>query len=233
MTNNFDPNKLNSLIEMANNIISCDSNCQKNKQLQELKNKLTSAESNLLLAEPNLELAKKNYFTYISGKSGYNEMVEEELSKNADLFITTFKDNYQEELSKITSQLDTYNGLYINFSNVDELYKKYKKENAILFEQLKEETNDILTNDRKTYYENQQIDLLNAIYFYLLWIIYFIVVACFGVFSLIYPSTFNWKTRLFILLFFVVLPFISPFLLGKIISIIYWLFGFLPKNVYK
>jgi hypothetical protein len=232
MTNQFDLNKLNSFIESANNIISCDSECQRNKTIQELKNKLETAESNLTLAAPEFEIAKRNYYTYISGQSGYMELIEKELEEKADVFVKLFKDSYETEISKIKTQLDTYNGLLINFRNIVDLYKQYKKENKDLFEELKEETNDILTNDRKTYYENQQIDGLNSTYYYILCVIYYIIVGCFFVFSLIYPSTFNWKVRLFILIIFIILPFISTILLGKIIQLIYWLFGILPKNVY-
>ena len=232
MTNQFDLNKLNSFIESANNIISCDSECQRNKTIQELKNKLETAESNLTLAAPEFEIAKRNYYTYISGQSGYMELIEKELEEKADVFVKLFKDSYETEISKIKTQLDTYNGLLINFRNIVDLYKQYKKENKDLFEELKEETNDILTNDRKTYYENQEIDGLNSTYYYILCVIYYIIVGCFFVFSLIYPSTFNWKARLFILVIFIILPFISTILLGKIIQLIYWLFGILPKNVY-
>jgi hypothetical protein len=110
---------------------------------------------------------------------------------------------------------------------------KYKKENYELSKQLKEETHDVLTNERKTYYEDQQNDVLNFYYYYFLFTIYVIIVICFGVFSLIYPSLYNWKIRCFIFLLFAVLPFISTWLLGKIIQILYWLFNLLPKNVYK
>jgi hypothetical protein len=233
MTNQFDLNKFNSFIESANNIISCDSECQKNKTIQDLRNQFLTSESNLSLAVPQFEIARRNYYTYISGQNGYDEMIEEELKEKADLFVEMFKDNYESEISKIRTQIQTYNGLFINFRNVVDLYNKYKKENIELTKELKEETNDILTNDRKTYYENQQIDGLNLIYYYILWIIYFVIVACLGVFSFIYPSQYNWKMRIFILILFIGLPFVSTIILGKFIQLVYWLFGILPKNVYK
>jgi hypothetical protein len=209
MTNQFDLNKFNSFIESANNIISCDSECQKKKTAEQLKNKLSTAESNLTLAVPQFEIAKQNYYTYISGQSGYNELMEQELTEKASVFVKLFKDSYEIEFLKIRTQLDTYNGLLINFKNIVDLYKQYKKENIQLSKELKDETNDILTNDRKTYYQNQQIDGLNSIYYYLLWIIYSLIVCCFFVFSIIYPSTYNWKVRLFILIIFIVLCFMD------------------------
>jgi hypothetical protein len=233
MTNQFDLNKFNSFLDAASQAISCDANCQRNNTSEELKNKYINAESNLTLAEPQYQIAKQNYYTYVSGQNGYNEMLEKELTEKADLFKQEFKDKYNLEKTKILSQLDTYDGLLINFKNIVGLYEKYKKENYDLTKQLKEETNDVLTNERKTYYEDQQNDVLNLYYYYFLLVFYIIIVICFGVFSLIYPSSYNWKVRSFIFLLFVVTPFISTWVLGKIIQIIYWLFSLLPKNVYK
>jgi hypothetical protein len=160
-------------------------------------------------------------------------MIEDEYTQKADMIAQTFKENYDEEITKIKSELTTYNGLAINFSNVVDLYKNYKKENVLLFKKLKDESNDVLTNERKTYYEDQQNDVLNLYYYYFLVVIYCIVVISFLFFSLIYPSSVDWKIRLFLGLLFIILPFISTLIFGKIIQIVYWLYSLLPKNVYK
>jgi ABC-type transport system involved in cytochrome bd biosynthesis fused ATPase/permease subunit len=113
------------------------------------------------------------------------------------------------------------------------LFKKDKKENIELYQELKDESNDILTNERKTYYEDQNIDSLKTYYYYFLLVIYIICVICFGVFSLIYPSQTDWKIRLFALIAFIALPFFSTWILGKIIYFIYEAYNLLPKNVYN
>lgn len=232
MTNNFDLNGFNSFLDKATKAISCDSECQKQQVQQQLKDKYLNAQSNLSLAEPEFQVAKKNYYTYVSGQNGYNEMIEEEFNQTADLIIQKFKENYQDEIGKIKSQLETYNGLLINFRNVEDLHRKYKIENRQLHKQLKENANDILTNERKTYYEDQQNESLNSYYYYILWVIYIIVIICLIVFTLIYPSQSSWKSKLGLVILFIVLPFISTWILGKMIYIVYWLFGLLPKNVY-
>ena len=160
-------------------------------------------------------------------------MIENELAKKADLFVTKFKENYNSEKSKITTQFETYNGLLVNFKNVFDLHEKYRTENTELFKQLKEGTNDVLTNERKTYYEDEQNNSLNLYYYYFLIILYYIIAICFCIFSLIYPSNYDWKIRAFMALFFIILPFISTWILGKIVQIVYWLIDLLPKNVYK
>jgi len=233
MTNNFDLNKFNSFLNSAAETIACGPKCQKQKKADQLKDNYLKAESNLTLAEPQFQIAKQNYYTYVSGQSGYNDMIEDEYTQKADMIAQTFKENYDEEITKIKSELTTYNGLAINFSNVVDLYKNYKKENVLLFKKLKDESNDVLTNERKTYYEDQQNDVLNLYYYYFLVVIYCIVVISFLIFSLIYPSSVDWKIRLFLGLLFIILPFISTLIFGKIIQIVYWLYSLLPKNVYK
>jgi hypothetical protein len=170
---------------------------------------------------------------YNLGDNEYNQSIETELKQQADLIVNNLKKNYDDIKNTISGQLDIYNGLFVNFKNVVELDNTYKMENDKLFKQFKENTHDILTNERKTYYEDQQNDVLNNYYYYILWIIYIIVVLCIIVFSLIYPSQSSWTTKMGLVILFLVLPFVSSWLLGKIIYIVYWLFNLLPKNVYK
>lgn len=233
MNQQFDINKLNTFLDKAQSAISCGPECQKLMTAEELKMKYDKAQSNLVLAEPNYQLAKKNYYTYVSGESVYNEMMEEELANKADNMILKFNERTDEEVEKIKSQIVTYDGLVVNIRNVLDLFKQYKRENTKLFKEIKNKTNDVLTNDRKTYYEEQANDSLNGYYYYIFLTIYIIVVICFIVFSLIYPSQFSFKSRLIYIVIFILLPFVSTWILGKFVYIIYWLFSLLPTNVYK
>lgn len=233
MTNRFNLNRFNSFLNIATETIACGSECQQNKMAEELKNKYLKAQSNLTLAEPEYQVAKQNYYTFVSGQSGYDEMIEKELKQNAELTTKIFKENYDNKINNIKTLLDTYNGTLINFRNIFDLYKKYKKENIILSKQLKEDTNDILTNERRTYYQDQEITSLNNYYYYFLLTIYIVVVICYVIFSLIYPSQFSFIFRFVLFIIFLILPFISTWILGKIIWLVYWLFDMLPKNVYK
>jgi hypothetical protein len=232
MGSQFDLNKFNSFIEAASKQVACGTECQKQKKTEQLKTNYLNAQANLSLAGPQYELAKKEYYTYVDGQGGYNGIMEDEHTSKSQIIVQTFNNNYKDEINKIKSMLETYDGILINLINVVDLYKQYKTENAELFLKLKNETNDILTNERKTYYEDQNIDSLNKYYYYILLIIYIITVICFAIFSLFYPSQSTWKIKGSLFLLFLVLPFISTFLLGKIIQFVYWIFGLLPKNVY-
>ena len=229
----FDLKRFNSFLDKATEAISCDSECQKKKTEEELKNKYLNAQNNLTLAEPEFQTARRNYYSYVSGQSGYDEMLEKEFNEKADLIVKEFKENFQVEIGKIKSQLETYNGLLVNFKNVVDLDKKYKRENEVLYNKFKENSNDVLTNERKTYYEDQQNETLNSYYYYVLIVIYIIVLLCLIIFSLIYPTEITFKVKILLVILFVVLPFVSTWILGKIIYIMYLLFDLIPKNVYK
>lgn len=233
MDNQFDINKFNSFLDAASKQIMCDSECQKLKEAEDLKNKYLNAKSNLLLAEPQYENAKKTYYTFVSGENGYNDMLEKELDEKANIIISKYKDSFKNDLDNAKLQIDTYNGVTYNVNNIIELHDKYKTDNKRLFKSLKKNTNDVLTNERQTYYEDQEINTLSSFYYYILLIIYIIVVGFFIFFSLTRQSQTSFRTKLILIILFCILPFISTWILGKIIYVIYFIFGLLPKNVYK
>jgi len=233
MSNQFDLNNFNSFLAAASKTIACDSECQRNQKAEQLKTQYQNAQANLSLAEPQYQIAKRNYYTYVSGQNGYNDMIEAEYQDEADNLANKIKAILDEEISKAKVQLDTYNGISINFENVAELEKQYSEGNKDLFKQIKNNTSDVLTNERKTYYESQGIDKLNNYYYYFLLVIYIVSVICYVIFSLFYPSNFSIFRRVLIFVLLVILPFISTWLLGKFIQVLHWLYNLLPKNVYK
>lgn len=233
MTNNFDLNNFNELIGQASESILCNDECRRNKEEELLKQKYLNSKTNLATAPNQKKEAEKNYIVFTKGITGYNDFLDEKLHSEANIISNEFINNFNKESDKIKSQIDSYDGILINFRNIVELYNQYKIENLELSNELKIETNDILTNERKTFYEDQNIDRLKFFYSYFFITIYVIFVFCFGIFSYIYPSSFAWPIRLCILIGFIILPFISTILLGKIIFILYEIYNLLPKNIYK
>lgn len=233
MTTQFNLNNFNSFLNQATQSLMCNSDCQREKKSEKLKQDYLRAQANLVSAPAQLEMAEKNYVTFQEGELKYDEMVDAELQEKAKIISQKFTETFNDDVSKIKTQLETYNGLLINFKNVVELYLNYKKENIKLFKQLKDDTNDVLINQRKTYYEDQEVNKLEYYYFYVLLVIYYISVACFISFSFIYPSDTHWKVQLGIFIGLLILPFISTWILGTIIYFVYKIYNTLPKNVYN
>ena len=102
-----------------------------------------------------------------------------------------------------------------------------------MFKQLKNETSDVLTNDRKTYYQDQGISNLKFYYHYFFLLIYVIIVLAYVIYNFIYPSQFSIFMRIIFLALMLLLPFISTWILEKIVGIIYGIYDWLPKNAHK
>jgi hypothetical protein len=230
--NQFDMNKFNVLISQASDAVLCNSECKKQRETDKLKQQYLNAQTNLASAPNQLQVAQKNYVTFTEGPSGYNDLLDSQLQEKAQKISNTFTEYFDSDSKEITSQIETYEGLLINFKNVAELYLNYKKENVQLIKDLKNETNDVLTNERKTYYEDQKIDGLKGFYYYILLGIYIICLIGFIIFSLMYPSQTSFMGKLVSIISFILLPFLSTWILGTFINIIYRLYDMLPKNVY-
>jgi len=225
--------KLNALIGQAADVITCDADCQKQRQADQLKQKYHDAQTNLASAPNQLNDAHKNYMLFTQGEAAYNDSNDSELQAKAQAIADAFLQNFNEEEALTSIQIDTYDGLLVNFHNVIDLYNKYKIENKELFKDLKNDTNDVLTNERKTFYEDQRIDGLKFYYYYILLTIYVVCVICFVIFSFVYPSQSSTRTQLVTFAGLIALPFVSTWLLGKIVSVIYIAYNTLPKNVYR
>ena len=233
MPSSFDINQFNSLVQQASDTLTCDSTCQNNRQIEQLKKEFLDSQENVASAPYKAVVAEKNYVIAAKGVGEYDKLKKDVLEKEAHDISSKFIQQFEKDDVIFNSQLDTYDALLLNYKNVYDLFFKYKEENTELFKELKDETNDTLTNDRKTFYQDQQIDGLKFYYFYFLLIIYIICVICFGIFSLIYPSPTSFKIKIIIFIGLLILPFFSSWILGIIIYLLYEIYNLLPKNVYK
>ena len=232
MTNNYNiNNKLNNLILQASQSISCDSNCQKEKTKEELKNKYLDAQMNQSSASQQVQEATKNYVTFTEGTSGYYNYLEKKLTNEAKTVADLFQTNLDNEINVILSNIYTLNSLIVNYNNVFDLYNNYQTENTELENKFKNNTSDVLTNERKTYYQEQGLQHLNF-YYYILLIIYIVVVFIFLIFIFVFPSSFNWKILASIFIGLIILPFISSWILESIIWITHAFYRLLPKNTH-
>lgn len=232
-TNGFNMNNFNNFLKKAQTTLLCGPDCQKEKTSKQLEQDYLNAQTNEKMSQYNVQTTEKKYITFTKGASGYNELQTNALSSKAEQIATVFLDNFNNDVNKTKYDIDTYSGLLTNYNNVYELYFNYVHENKSLEKRYEDEHSDVTTNDRKTYYENQEIDFLNLIYKYMLLGIYIITVIVYFFSVFLYSSPFNWKMRFLILVFLIILPFISTWLLGAIVYLIYKIYELLPKNVFK
>ena len=127
--------QFNSLMTQASQSMSCDSECQRKKTEEELKQKYLDSQTNLATAPDQVSSSMKNYMVFADGTPAYNEYLDNTLETKAIQIATEFKDQFTEDSGKIVAGIKTYDGLLINLKNVVELYAKYKVENLKLIKQ--------------------------------------------------------------------------------------------------
>ena len=224
--------QINDLLNKSADALLCGPTCQKLKITDELKQKYLDAETNLKTAPIQLEQAKKNYTIYSDGRPFYNDMLEDELKKKAETISELLAENFNDEISSALTMNQYLNTALINSEYTSELFNKYADENIELKLQLRDSRGDILTNDRKTYYETDALNQLE-LWHRLLWYIYYILMIVITIAMVVSPSqlTMVSKVVLFVLLLF------YPYYVDYIVRWIHGLYinmrNKLPKNVYN
>ena len=138
--------------------------------------------------------------------------------------IEIIKQDFRRDVSDINTILQTYNNLLTNNANVLELYEIISKENELLKKDIAATSGVIITNNRKSIYENQMLDHLHYWYywfnfFYILIIIGFVI----GLFLL--PWETPRRNYIILLILLCIYPFTISYLIElekKIFSWFHW-----------
>jgi hypothetical protein len=224
--------KINELLEKSSQAIMCGPTCQKLKVSEELKQKYLDAETAMQTAPIKLEQTKKNYYIYTEGRPYYDNMKEEELKTKAETLGELLKENFNNEISSANTMNTYLNTALINSENTKELLEEYLDKNQILKLKLRERQGDILTNDRKTYYELEALDRLK-LWYSVFWYIYYMLVIVFLLALLLSPNNLTLIQKFRTGSIFVALPYILNYIDKWIISTYEWIKTKIPKNVYN
>ena len=224
--------KINQLLELSSQELICGPDCQQKKISTELKQKYLDAQTNLQTAPINLENTKKNYYVYTEGGPFYDNMLETELQQKADTISTLLSENFNSEVSDANVMNVYLNTALINSKYTTELLENYLEKNKQLKLQLKERYGDILTNDRKTYYET---DALNTLTFWykLFWYIYYVLVIMLILAFIFSPNNFSRTTKIIIGALVIFYTYYIDYIVRWVYGLWKLLISRLPKNVYN
>jgi hypothetical protein len=224
--------KINDLLNKSAEALLCGPDCQKMKITDELKQKYLDAETNIQTAPIKLEQTKKNYYVYKEGRPFYDNMLEDELKQKAEKISELLGESFNEEVSSANTMNQYLNTALINSEYTSELFKKYTSDNQELKLQLRNSRGDILTNDRKTYYETEALTQLKLWYRFW-WYIYYILVIVFTIAIFVSPSelTMVKKAVIFVLLIFY--PYYVDYIVRWVQGLYMSIYNRLPKNVYN
>lgn len=223
--------QVNALLKMASDKIACGPDCQKKKETSQLYKEYLDAQTYYLNAPEKLKIAEKNYYVKSYGVAAYNDFNKKQLASTADEVAETLSSNFHQQLSDAYSLNNMYNTDWINAQNTIELYEYYLSENKKLVRNVTNASSDVYTNDRRSYYENEELEDLQWWYTIEIWI-YILVVVVFIVFSIFGISTRSRKVLFISIACMILYPFVSLYMALYIFSFIKWFFSLFPKNVY-
>jgi len=161
----------------------------------------------------------------------YNKMVLDEATILADEMVKAMQKKFDDIVIDKERQIEVNDSLETNYQRMNDLYDEYSEENDKMERFLKKVKDDIVTNDRKTYYEQQYIDSLENRYYWYRFIYIFLLLIIIGIILFKYSG--SWIKKLLIIVCFILYPiFIVPIVI-YLIQCVKYILGFFPKNVYR
>ena len=224
-------NKLNSLLDQYSKQVMCGPDCQREKTTALLKQKMLDAQTNIQSGPTQLAQAKKAYYTYVGGEGAYTKALEKDLTAEAEQITTAAQTEFDKLIANAKAMLNYYDGITKSYLNTKELYSDYTNRNLLVEQEIKKGNGDVLTNDRKTFYEKQQYDNILQWYKLLMSVFYFVVyIFALGIIVLQSEMSRVKQIVIFIVLFF--FPLYIQWL-GNLFNELINYFSPIKKNVYK
>jgi hypothetical protein len=221
----------NRIIQQAQDFLACGTDCQRAKKEQELLRSYQTAQMGLFNGTDNLESTSKNYYTFAKGDSGYNDFNKGKIGDVANQIATKYATMFNEIVRNSEVLNNVYQSDFINVNHAKELHQTLVQKNKDLETRLKDILNDISTSDRKSYYEDQELDDLRWWYnIYLA--IYVILLITFVISSFLVPTEMTKYKRIAVVVFLALYIFLAKYAAIGLIKLWTYIGSFFPKNVY-
>jgi len=225
--------QINQLIAQTSQALLCGpgSECEKKQKTDELHQKYLAAQTNLQSAPYEEHSAEKKYYVYSQGGAAYDKLIFERLKIEAEKKANKTNVSFNKNITLATESNDTLGSLTKNYFHVLELYETYVEENAILGERIRSYGADLVTNDRKTFYEVQNYDILSSWFKIWRWI-YFILLIVFTLGIFLTKSSYSYFAKISLLILFIIYPYTINYVVLYLLQMFVNIQSLLPKNVY-
>jgi hypothetical protein len=230
--NGLDIDKFNKMIDQAAKIVECDAECQRTKRQELLKKKFIDARANLQTAPDQLSLASKQYFAFSNGKTKYEEITTQELVKKSKLLSAEIASNFLSETDIVRNSLQDYSDALTDAKMANEYNNELIKKIVQLQNILYDEINGTVTNNRKSYYENESMTNLRK-WNYIFMIVFYVLVIGLSVSFVMVPNTNSTAKKIVICVLLVLYPFYILYVANIFGRLYNSVLDILPKNVYN
>ena len=168
-TEQINANKINDLLNKYSGKsadLMCGTDCQRKKKEEELQKKYADAQLVMDTAPTTYKKAKKEYLEFVKGTGYYNELIAKELENKAEEIAKLLVNKFNGEYDKVKGISSIYNELMSTGQNSKDLLEEYGNKTRVIKKKLLESKDDIITNDRKTYYEYNSLSTLRNWYIF-------------------------------------------------------------------
>ena len=229
--------KANAMAQQASDALICGPDCQKINTEASLFQKYQDAIANVASAPVQLIQAEKLYYTFKSGTAGYITFLDAKIETLSETIKGNIQTGFDTQIADLRSLNKTYDTLFANNSNMIEFDNKLKDEDKNITDHNKSLSADLITNDRKSFYEMQGYDNLSGWYKSFLWI-YAILLVAFLIAIGVVKSGYSYKQKFIILFLLMLYPFVIDFVVIFIVNQVKNLYSFIIKknihnNLYK
>ena len=167
---------INAMIALANDKLMCgpESKCQKDRQTEKLRQIYNNSKQNLIDAPKTFSLAEKKYLIDAKGNDEYKNIMKARAVKTLNVMNKTLSDKHTLFLTDIRAYLNQYNTNYVYYHRMDDFYKSILKDNKKYKKEIADYTSNMNVNNRKVFYEDEEMEQLSFTRIILL-VIYFVV----------------------------------------------------------
>ena len=208
----FNFSDLMKMIRQINQDAMCGPECQRQKKLDELMDDLNKAKKTQEDAPFNLESAKKNYYTYKDGESGYIQKMRGEYRKAAEQEMKQERADFNSETDTVEQQINQVEAQDLYIRNMNDLLQTYITENQRLTKEIDSIRSVLVTDDRRSFYLGQKWSW-ETYFVWALKIMYAVVIAIFVLYYVLYMGRYTNKKLLAISAILIALPFILNYIL--------------------
>tara|TARA_Y100000816_G_scaffold292437_1_gene287695 strand:+ start:7137 stop:7829 length:693 start_codon:yes stop_codon:yes gene_type:complete len=217
-------NKINDVMKFIERKLTCDSDCEREQNIEKLRKKWKESEEKLKILPNRILENEKNFFLANNGEEYYeNNVLRKRYINQVKLWREDQLKKFNEihELMEIT--LSNYSSQSIAKSRIKQLLKQVRDKNETLKKQIDDYYKRTLTAERRVWYQQENNDNLGYWKFYIIIFHYTVGFLYLFLGPFLFDNEYkNWKVWLQMIIYL-----LSPLIFPYLISFFIYLYSFL------